>query len=41
MSEEMKHVFWVAVAALVAASPFIPSDLAKGKPALTESAKNR
>jgi hypothetical protein len=39
VSEEKKHVFWVAVAVLLAAFPSIPSDLAKGKPALTASAK--
>jgi hypothetical protein len=29
VSEEMKHVFWVGGAALLAAFPFIPSGLAK------------
>jgi hypothetical protein len=37
----MKHVFWVAVAALLAASLFIPSNLAKGNAALNENAKHR
>ena len=41
VSEEMQYVFWVAVAALLAAFPFISSGLAKDKAALTENATDR
>jgi hypothetical protein len=41
VSEEMHHVFWAAVAGLLAEFPFIPSGLAKDKAALTENATDR